>query len=129
MYFGDGIRADIVPAKKYADWDTVYIYEEMETELGQKVRGFADVNRTNRTSEDDNEEPIKKKLKVDEESNGQTAKSQVHAEKYRLKNIGFKFHYTCPIKFVSTCSSALYLCCQLSRLCCLGFLFVKKIGA
>ena len=25
-----------MPAKKYADWDTVYIYEEMETELGKK---------------------------------------------------------------------------------------------
>ena len=69
----------------------MYIYEEMETELGQKVRIDADVNSTFRTSEDDNGEPINKKLKMDEESNGKTAKSQVDAEKYRLKNISLNF--------------------------------------
>ena len=93
LYFGDGLRAVIVPAKKYANWDTVYIYEEMETELGQKVRIMPDTNTTNSSNEDDNDEPTKKKLKVDEESNGQTTISQVDVVKISSENYWFKISF------------------------------------
>jgi len=33
LFFGDSMRSDISPAKKYANWDTVLVLEEMEAEL------------------------------------------------------------------------------------------------
>jgi len=33
LFFGDSMRSDINPAKKYANWDTVLVLEEMEAEL------------------------------------------------------------------------------------------------
>ena len=32
VYFGDSIRSDVRPSKKFANWDTVMILEEMEAE-------------------------------------------------------------------------------------------------
>ena len=64
----------------------MYIYEEIETELGKKVRIMPDANTINSSNEDDNDEPTKKKLKVDEESNGQTAISQVDVVKISAEN-------------------------------------------
>jgi len=33
LFFGDSMRSDISPAKKYASWDTVLVLEEMDAEL------------------------------------------------------------------------------------------------
>ena len=65
----------------------------METELGKKVRIMPDANRTNSSNEDDNDEPTKKKLKVDEEWNGQMAKSQVDVVKISSENYWFKISF------------------------------------
>ena len=51
--------------------------------MGHKARTMPDANTTN---EDDIDEPIKKKLKVDEESNGQTTISQVDVVKISSEN-------------------------------------------
>ena len=70
----------------------------METEMGHKVKTMPGANATN---EDDNDEPIKKKLKVDEESNGQTAISQVDVVKISSENYWFKisFNLSCQAYF------------------------------
>ena len=34
LYFGDSLRSDIFPSKKFAEWDTVMVLEEMDAELG-----------------------------------------------------------------------------------------------
>ena len=74
LYFGDGLRSDIVPAKKFAHWDTVYIYEEMEAEIGEIVRPKSETNE----KEQDDGEPATKKLKTDADSNEDTETSRVH---------------------------------------------------
>ena len=32
LYFGDSLRSDVFPSKQYANWETVYILEEMDLE-------------------------------------------------------------------------------------------------
>ncbi len=62
LYFGDSMRSDIVPAKKYAKWDTVFVYEEMEAEIGHIVNQSP---LGKETGTEENDEPAKKKLKTD----------------------------------------------------------------
>jgi len=44
LYFGDSMRSDISPAKKYANWDTVLVLEEMEAELDDNCDDANDEN-------------------------------------------------------------------------------------
>jgi len=41
LYFGDSIRSDIFPAKRYAGWDTVFILEEI---YGEKLNKCTETN-------------------------------------------------------------------------------------
>ncbi len=84
LYFGDGMRSDMSGAKKYAKWDTVYIYEEMIAERrdvvmadclgntaeslatnGSKVVTCDDVT-DDKNSEDGDDEPVAKRKKSDQ---------------------------------------------------------------
>ncbi len=98
LYFGDSLRSDIVPAKKYAEWDTVFIYEEMEAEMApaRKPRAASESNKNG----DEGGEPVRKKLKtngsliVDEKSVSQFLPS------FRVRDWCLTCFICCRILFV-----------------------------
>lgn len=56
LFFGDSMRSDISPAKKYANWDTVLVLEEMEAEL--------DDNCDISDGDNDENDPVPKRPRV-----------------------------------------------------------------
>ncbi|XP_013385820.1 5'-nucleotidase domain-containing protein 1 [Lingula anatina] len=64
-FFGDSLRSDVFPSKMYANWETVYVLEEMETEgmVGYECTSKGQKHTIEVQIEDDGE-PKTKKMKT-----------------------------------------------------------------
>ena len=56
LYFGDSIRSDVRPAKKFADWDTVMVLEEMESETHENVNADDDQDEEEKNAQKEEKE-------------------------------------------------------------------------